>query len=154
MGAGLFERFPKVVSEADELLGYSIRSLCLDNPDGKLGRTEHTQPALYVVSYLHALSLIEDGSRPTLSAGHSVGEFAALASAGSIDFADGLRMVAKRGEIMSKIKSGGMAAVIGLDADAIRENAALEYGLDTYLIDDKAHRVAAQRPLLKCQLAH
>lgn len=121
MGADLFERFPEVVSEADELLGYSIRSLCLDNPDGKLGRTEHTQPALYVVSYLHALSLIEDGSQPTLSAGHSVGEFAALASAGSIDFADGLTMVAKRGEIMSKVKGGGMAAVIGLDAEAIRE---------------------------------
>ena len=55
------------------------------------------------------------------SAGHSVGEFAALASAGSIGFADGLQMVAKRGEIMSKVEGGGMAAVIGLDADAIRE---------------------------------
>ena len=121
MGADLFERFPDLVSEADGLLGYSIRSLCLDDPDAELGRTEYTQPALYVVSYLHALSLIEDGLRPTLSAGHSVGEFAALASAGSIGFADGLQMVAKRGEIMSQVEGGGMAAVIGLDADVIRE---------------------------------
>lgn len=121
MGADLFERFPDLVSEADELLGYSLRSLCLDDPDAKLGRTEYTQPALYVVSYLHALSLIEDGLRPSLSAGHSVGEFAALASAGSIGFADGLQMVAKRGEIMSQVEGGGMAAVIGLDADVIRE---------------------------------
>jgi len=121
MGADLFERFPDLVSEADELLGYSLRSLCLDDPDAKLGRTEYTQPALYVVSYLHALSLIEEGLRPTLSAGHSVGEFAALASAGSIGFADGLQMVAKRGEIMSQVEGGGMAAVIGLDADVIRE---------------------------------
>ena len=121
MGADLFERFPDLLKEADELLGYSIRSLCLDDPDAKLGRTEYTQPALYLVSYLQALSLIEDGSTPTLSAGHSVGEFAALACAGSIGFADGLQMVAKRGEIMSKIKGGGMAAVIGLDADAIRQ---------------------------------
>ena len=90
MGADLFERFSDLVCEADELLGYSLRSLCLDDPDAKLGRTEYTQPALYVVSYLHALSLIEDGLRPSLSAGHSVGEFAALASAGSIGFADGL----------------------------------------------------------------
>ena len=121
MGADLFERFPDLVSEADELLGYSLRSLCLDDPDAKLGRTEYTQPALYVVSYLHARSLIEDGLRPSLSAGHSVGEFAALASAGSIGFADGLQMVAKRGEIMSQVEGGGMAAVIGLDADVIRE---------------------------------
>ena len=121
MGADLFERFSDLVCEADELLGYSLRSLCLDDPDVKLGRTEYTQPALYVVSYLHALSLIEDGLRPSLSAGHSVGEFAALASAGSIGFADGLRMVAKRGEIMSQVEGGGMAAVIGLDADVIRE---------------------------------
>lgn len=121
MGADLFERFPDLVREADKLLGYSLRSLCLDDPDAKLGRTEYTQPALYVVSYLHALSLIEDGLRPTLSAGHSVGEFAALASAGSIGFADGLQMVAKRGEIMSQVEGGGMAAVIGLDADVIRE---------------------------------
>ena len=121
MGADLFERFPDLVSEADELLGYSLRSLCLDDPDAKLGRTEYTQPALYVVSYLHALSLIEEGLRPTLSAGHSVGEFAALASAGSIGFADGLQMVAKRGEIMSQVVGGGMAAVIGLDAGVIRE---------------------------------
>ena len=121
MGADLFERFPDLVREADKLLGYSLRSLCLEDPDAKLGRTEYTQPALYVVSYLHALSLIEDGLRPTLSAGHSVGEFAALASAGSIGFADGLQMVAKRGEIMSQVEGGGMAAVIGLDADVIRE---------------------------------
>ena len=121
MGADLFERFSDLVSEADELLGYSLRSLCLDDPDAKLGRTEYTQPALYVVSYLHALSLIEDGLRPSLSAGHSVGEFAALASAGSIGFADGLQMVAKRGEIMSQVEGGGMAAVIGLDAEVIRE---------------------------------
>ena len=121
MGADLFERFSDLVCEADELLGYSLRSLCLDDPDVKLGRTEYTQPALYVVSYLHALSLIEDGLRPSLSAGHSVGEFAALASAGSIGFADGLQMVAKRGEIMSQVEGGGMAAVIGLDAEVIRE---------------------------------
>jgi len=57
MGADLFERFPDLLKEADELLGYSIRSLCLEDPDAKLGRTEYTQPALYLVSYLQALSL-------------------------------------------------------------------------------------------------
>jgi malonyl CoA-acyl carrier protein transacylase len=121
MGAGLFERFPEVLQHADEHLGYSLSSLCLEDPDGKLGRTEFTQPALYVVSYLHARSLVEDGTPPSFAAGHSVGEFAALASSGAIEFSDGLRMVAKRGEIMSGVTGGGMAAVIGLDADVIRE---------------------------------
>ena len=54
-------------------------------------------------------------SLPAMAAGHSVGEFAALAHAGAFTFADGLRMVAKRGEIMSQVSGGGMAAVIGLE---------------------------------------
>ena len=121
MGAELFGRFPALVDRADEELGYSLSGLCLEDPDGKLGQTEFTQPALYLVGYLHARSRFEDGAQPAFFAGHSVGEYAALASAGAVSFLDGLRMVAKRGEIMSKVSGGAMAAVIGLDDEGIRQ---------------------------------
>ena len=120
MGADSFDRYPEMVEQANQLLGYSLSELCLEDPNGKLGQTEFTQPALYLASLLDAKSRIEDGAQPAFSAGHSVGEFAALANAGAFSFLDGLRMVAKRGEIMSQVVGGGMAAVIGLDADGIR----------------------------------
>ena len=77
-----------------------------------------SQLYIWLVTLKHG-SKIEDGQSPTLAAGHSVGEFAALATAGAFSFLDGLQMVSKRGEIMSKIRGGGMAAVIGMDADSI-----------------------------------
>ena len=119
MGADSFNRYPEIVEQANQQLGYSLSQLCLEDPDSKLGQTEFTQPALYLTSFLDAKLRIEDGAQPAFSAGHSVGEFAALATAGAMSFLDGLRMVAKRGEIMSQVSGGGMAAVIGLDADGI-----------------------------------
>ena len=78
-----------------------------EGPEDQLGQTQFTQPALYLVSYLHAKSLISQNvGEPSMAAGHSVGEFAALATAGAVSFSDGLRMVAKRGEIMSQVKWG------------------------------------------------
>jgi len=121
MGADLFDEFPQKVSEANEILGYSLSDLCMNGPEDQLGQTQHTQPALYLVSYLHAQSISMESGEPAMAAGHSVGEFAALAHAGAFTFADGLRMVAKRGEIMSRVSGGGMAAVIALDAEKIME---------------------------------
>jgi len=121
MGADLFDEFPQQVAEANEILGYSLSDLCINGPDDQLGQTQHTQPALYLVSYLHAQSISKELEEPAMAAGHSVGEFAALAHAGAFTFADGLRMVAKRGEIMSQVSGGGMAAVIALDAEKINE---------------------------------
>ena len=72
-----------------------------------------------MVSCLQAKALLDEGKNPSFCAGHSVGEFAALQSANSISFTDGLKMVAKRGEIMAKVSGGGMAAVIGMEADKI-----------------------------------
>ena len=119
MGSELFDCFPNWVDESSDILGYSISRLCLDGPEDRLGQTQFTQPALYLVSYLSALSKIADGKEPSVAAGHSVGEFAALALSECFSFADGLRMVAKRGEIMAKVSGGGMAAVIGMEADKI-----------------------------------
>ena len=129
MGADLFPIFPELVEEADQILGYSIRELCLAEDSSDLNLTNFTQPALYVVSCLSAKLKIQEGIVPSHAAGHSVGEFAALFSAGAFSFHEGLQMVAKRGEIMAKVSGGGMAAVIGLDSDAI-EGVLLSEGAD------------------------
>lgn len=119
MGTDLFPIFPELVEEANQVLGYSIEELCLAEDSSDLNLTNFTQPALYVVSCLSAKLKIQEGTLPSHAAGHSVGEFAALYSAGAFSFSDGLEMVAKRGEIMTKVSGGGMAAVIGLDSDSI-----------------------------------
>jgi len=120
MGAEVFARYPDLVEEADQTLGYSLSAICLEDIGGQLGNTEFTQPALYLVSFLEAKAKIEDGQTPAFAAGHSVGEFAALAVAGCMSFADGLKMVSRRGQIMAQVSGGGMAAVIGLGSDPIR----------------------------------
>ena len=121
MGADLFAQFPEEVAQANEILGYSLSDLCINGPEEQLGQTQFTQPALYLVSYLHAQAINKDEEKPGMAAGHSVGEFAALAFAGAFTFSDGLKMVAKRGEIMSQVSGGGMAAVIALEASRIQE---------------------------------
>ncbi|WP_275040909.1 ACP S-malonyltransferase [Nocardiopsis halotolerans] len=116
MGKGLFERFPDLVAQADECLGYSVEEVCLRDPDGVLARTEYTQPLLYVVNVLHHLDRISrDGVEPGFLAGHSLGEYCALFAAGGFDFVTGLRLVRKRGELMSRAPKGAMAAVVNLD---------------------------------------
>ena len=123
MGEDFFSRFPEMVAEADDILGYSVAELCLSPESSeRLGQTQFTQPALYVVSCLQAMAEQEDGSEgPSFAAGHSVGEYTALWMAEAFSFGDGLRLVAKRGEIMSKVSGGSMAAVIGLEPEKIRE---------------------------------
>ncbi|MCC7247779.1 MAG: acyltransferase domain-containing protein, partial [Lysobacter sp.] len=116
MGEGLFERYARETAQADEVLGYSLRTLCLEDPDGVLNRTEFTQPALFAVSALSFLAKRDDGAvLPDVYAGHSLGEFNALFAADAFDFATGVALVAKRGELMSKAPRGAMAAVIGPD---------------------------------------
>lgn len=119
MGKDLFSRFPELVEECNSILGYSIEELCQNEDSTNLNLTNFTQPAIYIVSCLQAKSLLDDGKNPSFAAGHSVGEFAALECANAFSFVDGLRMVIKRGEIMSKVTGGGMAAVIGLESDKI-----------------------------------
>ncbi|WP_258563481.1 ACP S-malonyltransferase, partial [Streptomyces phytophilus] len=122
MGAQLFGRFPEETARADEVLGYSIEELCRDDVDGRLQNTEYTQPALFVVNALsHLAHRADGGAEPDYLAGHSLGEYNALHAAGAFDFATGLRLVAKRGELMSRVADGGMAAVVGLTAEQVAE---------------------------------
>lgn len=124
MGGELFDEireFSIVEKEIDEILGYSIRKLCHEDPEKKLNNTAYTQPALYVVNALHYYKAISSGLRPRLLAGHSLGEYNALLAAGVFDFLTGLRLVKKRGELMSQASNGAMAAVIGLHADRVTQ---------------------------------
>lgn len=120
MGAGLFEEFPEIINKADEILGYSIRELCLFDRENTLSSTQYTQPALYTVNALMYLKKTDGGGeKPDYVAGHSLGEYDALFAAGVFDFATGLKLVKKRGELMGKARGGGMAAVIGLKTEDV-----------------------------------
>lgn len=121
MGQDLFPRFPDLVKEADEVLGYSLAKLCLEDEE-RLQRTDFTQPALYMVNALSFLALIEDGTPwPDFVAGHSLGEYNALFVAGVFDLMTGLRLVQRRGALMAQATGGGMAAVLGLDEATVRK---------------------------------
>lgn len=120
MGKDLFGRYADLLAIADRVLGYSMRELCVDDPKGSLTETQFTQPALYVVNALtwyHTLEMKR--TRPNYVAGHSLGEYNALLAAEALDFETGLRLVQKRGELMGRVKGGGMAAIVGLSEKEI-----------------------------------
>ncbi|MEH7055935.1 ACP S-malonyltransferase [Bacillus velezensis] len=122
MGRDLFDEFSELIKKADHILGYSIKDLCLSDEKERLTDTKYTQPAIYTVSALQYLKGLKEGhTRPDAVAGHSLGEYTALFAAGVFNFETGLRLVAKRGELMSEASEGGMAAVIGLDEHHIKK---------------------------------
>ncbi|NEB66125.1 acyltransferase domain-containing protein, partial [Streptomyces fulvissimus] len=99
MGADVLKRFPDHVAAADEILGLAVGELCLHDSGGLLRDTRHVQPALFVVEALTALAAREDGAPPPgVLAGHSLGEYAALFTAGCFDFETGVRLTRHRGE--------------------------------------------------------
>lgn len=121
MGAELFKEYPDVVMIANDVLGYDITDICLNNPDNKLHQTSYTQPALYVVNYLKYQHYLRDNTIPDYFLGHSLGEFNALCAAGAYDFKTGLSIVQKRGELMFSITGTGMAAVLGAEEAELAE---------------------------------
>ena len=131
MGAGLFDEVRELADvehEVNAILGYSLRTLCLEDPDNQLNQTRFTQPCLYVVNALHYYQAVAQGVRPDYVAGHSLGEYNALLAAGVFDFLTGLRLVKKRGVLMAQATGGGMAAVAGLRAEQVAR-LRLEHGL-------------------------
>jgi trans-AT polyketide synthase/acyltransferase/oxidoreductase domain-containing protein len=117
MGGSLFDEFPDFTQKADKILGYSIKNLCLEDQEGKLTKTEFTQPALFVVN---ALSYLKKNKKPNFAAGHSLGEYNALFAANVFDFETGLKLVQKRGELMGQARDGAMAAIIGLKSPEVQ----------------------------------
>lgn len=121
MGAALFDEFPQLTEQASNILGYSIRELCLEDPRQELNRTQFTQPALYVVNALSYLKKSQELGRPDFLVGHSLGEFNALQASGAFDFATGLELVRRRGELMAQVSSGGMAAILNATKEEIED---------------------------------
>ena len=122
MGENLFDEFLDQTNIADNILGYSIKELCLRDPDHKLNQTQYTQPALYVVNALsYQKKIRDDGRQPDFLAGHSLGEYNALQAAGVITFEAGLKLVKRRGELMSQARNGGMAAILNCSEKQTRE---------------------------------
>jgi [acyl-carrier-protein] S-malonyltransferase len=107
--------------EADATLGWPVSATCWDGPADRLDDTRQTQPCLLTMSVAAYRALGDRVSlSPSVVAGHSVGEYAALVAAGVLAFPSALRLVARRGQLMADADSvGGMAAVIGLDRDAV-----------------------------------
>jgi len=130
MGADLFESHAGLLRDtADEILGWSLQELCLEGPEERLTRTEYAQPALFAISYALWVELESVWDiAPAAAAGHSLGEFTALAAAGSMSFADALDVVARRGQAMAAaadLEPSGMAALIGASAEKAEEIVAL-----------------------------
>jgi len=123
MGRRLHDDFSvarRVFGEATAILGRDVAGLCFDGPAEALRRTANTQVAVFVVDVAALRVLIDHGIDPAAVAGHSVGEFAALHAAGAVEFAECVRLVAARGELMGSVsRPGAMAAVFGLDDDVV-----------------------------------
>lgn len=125
MGADLFDEHPDLLGDrSDQILGWSLKGLCLDGPEERLTRTEFAQPALFALSYALWTSFVDSvGEVPVAAAGHSLGEYSALAAAGVFGYDDGLRLVARRGSLMAEaadLTNSGMAALLGVDEDIAR----------------------------------
>jgi [acyl-carrier-protein] S-malonyltransferase len=125
MGRALAESEPVVrdtFAEADEALGEPLSRLCFEGPDDRLTLTENTQPAILTASVAVARVLAARGYTADFYAGHSLGEYSAHVVAGTIGFADAVRTVRARGRFMQEavpVGEGAMAAVLGLDAEAV-----------------------------------
>jgi [acyl-carrier-protein] S-malonyltransferase len=117
MGKGLADSYAaarRIFEEADDALGFAISRLCFEGPDDALKLTENTQPALLTVSVAAFEVLKERGWAPDYVAGHSLGEYSALVAAGSLAFADAVRLVRNRGRYMQEAVPPGVGAMAAL----------------------------------------
>ncbi len=132
MGGDLYQEYPaarQIYDTASRVLGYDIADLCFNDPDDRLNLTRFTQPALLT----HSIACLEafkelTGNRtvPLTAAGHSLGEYSALVAAGSLTFESALKLVQKRGELMSAYGDGEMTA-FPLELDTIKPLAERHY---------------------------
>jgi [acyl-carrier-protein] S-malonyltransferase len=132
MGKDLYDQSEQARSlfeRANEILGFRITDIMFSGTDEELKQTSVTQPAIFLHSVILA-TVLGDDFKPEMVAGHSLGEFSALVSAGALSFEDGLRLVAARANAMQKaceIQPSTMAAVLGLD---------------DFTVEDICHRVS------------
>lgn len=111
-----------VFEEADKALGFSLSKMCFEGTEDDLKLTANTQPAILAVSVAAQRVLAEKGVTPDFVAGHSLGEYSALVAAGSLSFADAVKLVRKRGTYMQEAVpagQGSMAAIMGLSPTVV-----------------------------------
>src|SRR5579872_7125780 len=128
MGAELAQNFPiarDTFIEADDALGFALSKLCFEGPEDDLRLTTNTQPAM-VTAAIAAMRVFESEFQitPVVTAGHSLGEYSALVAANALSFPDAVRAVRERGRLMQEAcppGQGAMAALIGLEPDAVNE---------------------------------
>ncbi len=125
MGSDVFvARSDLLGAQADRVLGWSLRDVVMEGPRELLTATDRAQPALYAVSYALWEEFAMRAPMPAAAAGHSLGEYTALAAAGVFDFFTGLALVSHRGRAMAAaaaLEPGAMAAVIGMDGDGVEK---------------------------------
>ncbi|HWI52252.1 MAG TPA: ACP S-malonyltransferase [Symbiobacteriaceae bacterium] len=127
MGKELAEQFPSVrrhIDEASDLLGFDLAHLCWEGPEEELKKTINQQPAILTMSVAFLSLLTENGLKPDVVGGLSLGEYSALVAAGVLSFEQAVPLVRRRGMYMQDavpLGTGGMAAVLGLDAKLIDE---------------------------------
>jgi [acyl-carrier-protein] S-malonyltransferase len=129
MGSDLAAAYPQAqqtFEEADEILGFPLSKLMWGGPDTELNDTVNTQPALYAhsIAAQRVFSHLYPDFEPASVAGHSLGELSALSASGALSFADGLRLVRTRGELMKRAgeqSPGGMAAILGLGISSLEK---------------------------------
>ena len=113
-----------IFDQADKILGRDLTRIIFAGPAEELTATQNTQPALFTIESAITAVLASRGIIPSFTAGHSLGEYSALYAAGVLSFGDGLKLVARRGELMAKAgkeNPGTMAAIIGLDKEKIAQ---------------------------------
>lgn len=127
MGKELAEDYPvvrEIYQQADETLGCALSRLCFEGPEEELRQTANTQPAIFTTSYACWRLLDDAGVKPAVVAGHSLGEYTALAAAQALDFAETVALVRKRGQYMQEAVppgQGTMAAIMGLERDQVTD---------------------------------
>lgn len=130
MGRDLWDSSPAaraVFDSADAVLGFSLSNLCFEGPDDKLRDTRITQPAIMAVSLAALAACLEAGALPgraAFVAGHSLGEYTALVAAGALSLDAGMLLIQERARLMAQageIEAGTLAAIIGLEEDAVRD---------------------------------
>jgi len=133
------ESLERLLDAAEALSGLELRSVAADGPAARLADTRIAQPLLYLADWAWGLTLLESGIEPQAVAGHSLGELPALAIAGVFSPEAGLELVVERSKLMAEAAAahpGSMAAVLGLDRDAI--SAALAGLENVWLANDNA----------------
>ena len=125
MGKEFYENFAEATetfSEASEELGYDISRLCFEGPEKELKKTFRTQPAILTVSMAINKVLLSKDVKPSVVAGHSLGEYSALVASGVLSFRDAVRITEKRGQFMQEAVPEGkglMAAILGMERNQI-----------------------------------